>query len=181
MAILDDICLVSFGDFHFLYRRNYNIYLACDYHSGYWWKGKYVWIVNLFLLSSTVVQPSTGQLADIFGRRWPMLISVALFIFGSGIGGGAHNVEMLIAGRTVQGIGCGGAMVMVELVICDMVSLRERGKYVGLLFSTGAIGSIIGPVIGGAIAEHNWVGLLLPYTLLPCQLIDKITALDFLC
>lgn len=117
---------------------------------------QYIWLSSAFLLASTVVQPIIGQLADIFGRRWPMIISVALFILGSGIIGGAKNVATMIAGRTVQGLGGGGQFVLVEIIACDMVPLRERGKYLGMVLSSGAVGSTLGPILGGVIAEHNW-------------------------
>jgi EmrB/QacA subfamily drug resistance transporter len=117
---------------------------------------QYVWLSSSFLLASTVVQPFIGQLANVFGRRWPMIISVALFMLGSGIVGGANNVETMIAGRTVQGLGGGGQFVLVEIIACDMVPLRERGKYLGMVLSSGAVGSTLGPIIGGAIAESDW-------------------------
>jgi hypothetical protein len=117
---------------------------------------QYVWLSSSFLLASTVVQPFIGQLANIFGRRWPMIISVALFMLGSGIIGGAKNVETMIAGRTVQGLGGGGQFVLVEIIACDMVPLRERGKYLGMVLSSGAVGSTLGPIIGGVIAERDW-------------------------
>ncbi|KAF2276646.1 putative efflux pump antibiotic resistance protein [Westerdykella ornata] len=117
---------------------------------------QYVWISSSFLLASTVVQPFIGQLANIFGRRWPMLISVALFIVGSAIIGSANNVNQIIGGRTVQGLGGGGQFVLVEIIACDMVPLRERGKYLGMVLSAGAVGSTLGPIIGGVIAQNNW-------------------------
>ena len=117
---------------------------------------EYVWIGNSFLLASTVVQPLTGQLADIFGRRWPMIVSVLLFILGSGIAGGASSAQMLIGGRTVQGIGSGGIFVLLDIITCDLVPVRERGKFLGLVLSTGAVGSTLGPIVGGALADTNW-------------------------
>ena len=119
-------------------------------------QGQFVWIANSFVLASTAVQPLVGQLSDIFGRRWPMLISVGLFILGSGIGGGANTTAMLIAGRTVQGLGSGGIFVLVDLITCDLVPMRERGQYLGIMLSTAGIGTTIGPLIGGAIAQANW-------------------------
>jgi hypothetical protein len=116
----------------------------------------YVWIGDSFLLASTVVQPLVGQLADIFGRRYPMLICLGFFMLGSGISGGANSVAMLIAGRTVQGLGAGGIFVLLDIITCDMVPIRERGKFLGLVLSTGAIGSTLGPTIGGAIADWDW-------------------------
>ncbi|KAL4965415.1 MDR family MFS transporter [Aspergillus stella-maris] len=117
----------------------------------------YVWTINSYLLASTAVQPLFGQAANIFGRRDLTILSVLLFILGSGLAGGAHDTAMLIGGRTVQGIGGGGINTMVEIVVCDLVSLRERGKYVGLIGSMWAIGSVVGPILGGAFAQHaSW-------------------------
>lgn len=62
---------------------------------------QYVWIANSFVVASCVPQPLFGQLANLFGRRKPFIVSVALFTIGSGIGGGARNAAMLIAGRTI--------------------------------------------------------------------------------
>ncbi|KUI63648.1 hypothetical protein VM1G_10498 [Cytospora mali] len=116
----------------------------------------YVEVANCFVFAQTVVQPGIAQLCNIFGRRWPMVIAVCVFALGSGIAGGANDTATMIAGRTVQGLGSGGIMLMVELIVCDMVPLRERGKYLGIVLSTAALGSIVGPVVGGALAEKDW-------------------------
>ncbi|KAH7348435.1 major facilitator superfamily domain-containing protein [Rhexocercosporidium sp. MPI-PUGE-AT-0058] len=115
----------------------------------------YAWLVNSFLLTSMILQPLVGQVADIFGRRWLMISSVAVFVFGSGICGGASNSTMLIAGRTIQGIGGGGVNVLIELIICDLVPLRERGKFLGIVLSTFTIGASVGPFIGGIIVQNT--------------------------
>lgn len=117
----------------------------------------YAWTINSHLLASTAVQPLFGQAANIFGRRSLTLLSVVLFLLGSGIAGGASSTAMMIGGRTVQGIGGGGFNTMVEIVVCDLVSLRERGKYVGLIGSMWAIGSVVDPLLGGAFAQYaSW-------------------------
>jgi hypothetical protein len=115
-----------------------------------------VWIANSFVLASTVVQPLYAQLSNIFGRRNPMLIALILFSLGSGIAGGASNVAMLIGGRTVQGLGSAGLFVLADLIVCDLVPVRERAKYMGIVISTGTIGTTLGPIIGGALAQADW-------------------------
>ncbi|CAH0022309.1 unnamed protein product [Clonostachys rhizophaga] len=117
---------------------------------------QFVWIANCFVISSTVLQPLFGQIADIFGRRYPLAFSILVFALGSGIGGGSHNVGMLIAGRTVQGVGAGGIYVLIDIVCCDLVPLRERGKYLGLMFSGAGVAAALGPPVGGALAEADW-------------------------
>ncbi|KAK3377352.1 major facilitator superfamily protein [Lasiosphaeria ovina] len=120
----------------------------------------YIWAVNGFLLSSTAFQPLFGQLANVFGRRWPVIVAVATFILGSGISGGATSIVMLIAGRVVQGIGGGGINVLIEIIVCDIVPLRERGTYLGVIFGFIGLGTSLGPLFGGLIVEHTtwrWV------------------------
>lgn len=116
----------------------------------------YLWIAQCFIFSSTAPQPLYGQLANTFGRRNPFLVAVALFALGSGIAGGASSPAMLISGRTVQGLGAAGLYVLSDILICDLVPPRHRGPYLSAVLSTAGIGSTIGPVIGGAIAQHNW-------------------------
>ncbi|KAK1149548.1 hypothetical protein N8T08_005097 [Aspergillus melleus] len=114
----------------------------------------YIWFVNAFFLSSTAFQPLYGQLADVFGRRWPLISAVSFFALGSGISGGAKSTAMLIGGRAVQGIGLGGVNMLIDIVICDLVPLRERGQFMALIFVIFAVGSSIGPFVGGALTQH---------------------------
>lgn len=87
-------------------------------------------------------------------------MSTATFTLGSGLSGGAKNINMLIAGRLVQGIGAGGINVLIEIIICDILPLRERGRYLGITFGLIALGSTLGPLFGGLIVQHaswRWV------------------------
>ncbi|CAI6337893.1 unnamed protein product [Periconia digitata] len=117
----------------------------------------YVWFVNAIFLSSAVVQPLFGQLADVFGRRWPCIFTVAMFALGSGISGGSNSVAMLIAGRTLQGVGLGGVNVLLEIIVCDLVPMRKRGAILGIIFAVFSAGSSIGPLISGVIVDRaSW-------------------------
>ncbi|KAI1120165.1 MFS general substrate transporter [Nemania abortiva] len=121
---------------------------------------KYVWIANTYVITSTAIQPLFGQLSDIFGRRYITLIAVALFLLGSGLSGGAVNVAMLISGRSIQGIGSGAIMMLLDLIVCDLVPLRQRPKYLGLVFASSGVSAALGPLIGGAIVSTiswRWV------------------------
>ncbi|TVY19259.1 Efflux pump FUS6 [Lachnellula arida] len=113
----------------------------------------YVWVANSYFLTMAAFQPLFGQLSDLWGRRWIFIATVALFVLGSGLIGGAHTGAMLIAGRSIQGTGAGGINMMVDLVVCDLVPLRERGKYMGMIFGIGATISAVGPLIAGALTE----------------------------
>jgi hypothetical protein len=86
----------------------------------------FIWAINGYFVGIAAVQPMYGQFSDIFGRRWPMLISVAIFALGSGLCGGSNSTAMLIAARVVQGLGAGGIFSLVEIIVADLVPLRER-------------------------------------------------------
>ncbi|CZR62344.1 related to putative multidrug transporter Mfs1.1 (major facilitator family protein) [Phialocephala subalpina] len=119
----------------------------------------YAWVANSYFLTSMLVQPLFGQLADIWGRRWPMICSVIILIIGSAIYGWATNGAILIAGRTIQGIGSGGASMLVELIIYDLVPLHERSKSMRIIMGTFTIGTAVGPFLGGIIWVF-WLNLL---------------------
>lgn len=120
----------------------------------------YIWFVNAYFLTGAAFLPLLGQLSDIFGRRWVFISVVAIFTLGSGISGGANSSTMLIAGRAVQGIGGGGINLLIELIVSDLVPLRERGNYMSLLFAFFALGTAIGPFVGGILVQRSswrWV------------------------
>ncbi|POR37747.1 Uncharacterized protein TPAR_02065 [Tolypocladium paradoxum] len=117
---------------------------------------QYLWIANSFVVASGVLQPLFGQLLDIFGRRIPLMLAVALVALGSALRGAARNVAMMMAGRVIQGAGAGGMYVRASGHCCNLVSLRERGKYLGLMLSRSGVAAAIGPLVGGELAEANW-------------------------
>ncbi|KIO20592.1 hypothetical protein M407DRAFT_29797 [Tulasnella calospora MUT 4182] len=92
----------------------------------------FAWVGSAFALGSTAILPLVGGLAQIFGRRPIVIGSILFFALGSGLCGGANNMTMLIAGRTIQGIGGGGILATSEIVVADMVPLRQRGAYMGI-------------------------------------------------
>ncbi|KAI1374325.1 major facilitator superfamily protein [Hypoxylon crocopeplum] len=123
-------------------------------------EANYIWAVNGYYLATTALQPLFGQLANIFGRRWPIIAATATFTLGSGICGGAVNMAMLIAGRVIQGIGAAGINVLIDTIMCDLVPLRERGKYLGILIGMTSVGTALGPLFGGLIVAYSswrWV------------------------
>ncbi|KAJ0120674.1 hypothetical protein J7T55_015405 [Diaporthe amygdali] len=130
--------------------------IAAELNAG----DNYVWFLNGFLLTATIFLPLYGQFADVFGRRWPTIAGVALFALGSGISGGANSAAMMIAGRLVQGVGAAGINSMTQIIIGDLLPVRERPKYMGIVFAVFGVGTAIGPPIGGVIAQNGdwrWV------------------------
>ncbi|KAM5349735.1 hypothetical protein ACJ41O_006240 [Fusarium nematophilum] len=120
----------------------------------------YIWMVNVYFLTSAAVQPLYSQLADIWGRRWPTITALGIFALGSGIAGGSNSASMLIGGRTIQGLGAAGINVLVEIIICDLLPLRERGQFMGLMLFFIVLGSVLGPFLGGILVDRvswRWV------------------------
>ncbi|RYP41492.1 hypothetical protein DL767_000997 [Monosporascus sp. MG133] len=120
----------------------------------------YIWIANAYFLTMTAFQPLYGQTANIFGRRSLTLLAVFFFAVGSAVSGPAQNLGTLIAGRAIKGIGGGGINVMIDMIISDLVPVRERPKYLGFVFMAYTVAVALGPVIGGLLAERvswRWV------------------------
>ncbi|KAI0180761.1 MFS general substrate transporter [Hypoxylon sp. FL1284] len=120
----------------------------------------YVWITSAFFLTSAATQPLFGQLSNLFGRRHLTLSIIAIYILGSGICGGAKNPAMLIAGRAVQGAGSGGINMIIDIIVSDLVPLRQRGNFIAIIMSVYGLGSTLGPILGGVIVENTswrWV------------------------
>tara|TARA_B100001123_G_scaffold450277_1_gene619783 strand:+ start:19349 stop:20884 length:1536 start_codon:yes stop_codon:yes gene_type:complete len=123
----------------------------------------YSWIVTAYLLSTTVSTPLYGKLSDLYGRRLMFQVAILVFVAGSLFAGLAQGMLQLIFCRAVQGIGAGGLMAMTFAVVGDVVSPRQRGRYIGLLAGTWAFASVIGPLIGGFIVDNmswRWVFLI---------------------
>jgi EmrB/QacA subfamily drug resistance transporter len=115
------------------------------------------WVITAYLLASTAVAPVFGTLADIYGRRAMIIAALSLFVVGSILCAVAPNMPVLILARGLQGLGGGGIMPIVQTVISDVVTPRERGQYQAYFSSVWMAAGIAGPVIGGVFAEHlHW-------------------------
>ncbi|KAE8388989.1 major facilitator superfamily domain-containing protein [Aspergillus alliaceus] len=115
------------------------------------------WVGTSFYLSSTVCQPIISLFSDICGRRFAILSSLVILITGSIFGAVSHNFTVLLLGRCLQGCGAGGVSVMADVILTDIIPLRDRGKWYGLMSVLSTIGYITGPLIGGALAQHaSW-------------------------
>src|SRR5947208_7158362 len=115
------------------------------------------WVITAYLLASTAVAPVFGTLADIYGRRAMIIASLSLFIAGSVLCAVAPNMPVLILARGLQGLGGGGIMPIVQTVISDVVSPRERGQYQAYFSGVWVAAGIGGPIVGGVFAEHlHW-------------------------
>ncbi|KAK3985098.1 major facilitator superfamily-domain-containing protein [Cladorrhinum sp. PSN332] len=82
-----------------------------------------------------------------------MLFAVVIFGFGSALSGAAFNSTMLICGRIIQGMGSGGIDLFAELILCDITPLSRRGHYVAIKAAVYALGTTVGPLLGGVFAQ----------------------------
>lgn len=113
------------------------------------------WAGTSYLLASTVLQPIVGSFSHIFGRKPLVLISIFFFAVGIIIASVANNFTVILVGRSIQGVGGGGILTMVEIVVTDLVPLRFRGQYYSLISSMWAIGSVAGPILGMLTLTSN--------------------------
>lgn len=115
------------------------------------------WVVTAYLLAETVATVLVGKFGDLFGRKLIFQVSAVVFISGSFLCGLAGNMTLLILWRGVQGIGAGGLMVTSMALIADVVPLRERGKYQGLIGAVFGVATVIGPLLGGLFTDQlSW-------------------------
>ncbi|KAJ2180773.1 hypothetical protein GGF45_001831 [Coemansia sp. RSA 551] len=116
-----------------------------------------IWIITIYLLSTTAAQPLFGKFSDVLGRFQAVTVAVVIFCVGSIVCAAANSMGMLLAGRAIQGIGGGGLMSMPSVIMSDVTAERDRGKYTSFLAASWGIASAVGPVMGGAIVENaNW-------------------------
>ncbi|KAF8482463.1 iron permease [Russula ochroleuca] len=140
---------------------------------------QFIWVGSAYALGETALVPLCGGLSQIIGRRPIMLSALSLFALGSAICGAASSMNMLIAGRGVQGLGAGAIISSVQIMLSDLVTLRERGTFSGLIALAWAVGGGVGPVIGGSMAQSgNWRWLF--YLNLPICAFCAIMILLFL-
>jgi MFS family permease len=132
------------------------------------------WVGTSYLLTSTTVQPMYGRLSDIFGRKVVLLCCLVIFLFASLACALAHSMIQLIIFRAFQGIGGGGITTLGMIIsgtcfcyalycadlrrtVSDVVSLRDRGKYQGIMGGVTAVSNSLGPIIGGVLSEQvSW-------------------------
>lgn len=155
------------------------------------------WLSTSYLLTSTAASPLYGRFSDIFGRKTCIIFALTGFLIGSALCAAAQSITQLIVFRALAGAFGGGIVSLVMVIVGDVVSLRERGTYQGLLGVVVALSNSGGPLIGGALASVGWrwcfiiavpiiiVALAMVVILLPLKKVEgsvksKLAKIDYL-
>jgi EmrB/QacA subfamily drug resistance transporter len=118
------------------------------------------WVVTAYLLASTVSVPLYGKISDMYGRKNLFQFAIVIFVLGSVAAGASQTMGQLIAFRAVQGVGAGGLITLAMTIIGDVVSPRERGRYMGYIGAVFGVSSVAGPLLGGYFVDNltwRWI------------------------
>lgn len=132
------------------------------------------WIGSSFLVASTAFQLINGRLSDIFGRKNCLLLCLALLGIGDIGCGCSQSKEMLFIFRSIAGIGGGGINSLAMIIVSDITTLENRGKYQGIFGAIIAMANGTGPFIGGALVDSvtwRWVFWIVPMLALPAAVL----------
>ncbi|SHN00803.1 MDR family MFS transporter [Actinacidiphila paucisporea] len=113
------------------------------------------WVTTSFLITSTIATPLYGKLSDQYGRKPFFLFAISVFVVGSALCMLSTSMYMLAGFRAFQGIGAGGLFSLAFAIIGDIIPPRERAKYQGYFMAVFGTSSVLGPVIGGALAGQD--------------------------
>lgn len=113
----------------------------------------FTWVVTATLLTTAISTPVWGKLADLFNRKLLFQLAIVIFVLATAAAGFSQDTTTLIAFRAVQGIGAGGLAALSQVLMADIISPRERGRYMGLFGAVMAVATVGGPLLGGVITD----------------------------
>ncbi|WP_052672354.1 MFS transporter [Aliterella atlantica] len=112
------------------------------------------WVVNAYTLTAASLLLTSGTLGDIYGRKRVLLVGLVIFTISSLICGFAPNLEILIAGRVLQGVGAAALIPSTLAIVTDTFpDPQEQTKAIGIWSAVSGIAFIAGPVLGGLLVD----------------------------
>ena len=113
----------------------------------------FTWVVTATLLTTAISTPIWGKLADLTNRKVLYQVAILIFVLATAAAGFAQDAGTLIAFRAVQGLGAGGLAALSQVLMADIISPRERGRYMGMFGAVMAVATVGGPLLGGLITD----------------------------
>jgi EmrB/QacA subfamily drug resistance transporter len=114
----------------------------------------FAWVTTAYVLPGSVTTPLYGKLGDLYGRKPVFLFAILAFLAGSALSGVSHSMTQLVVFRVVQGVGGAGLILSVVTIFADLFSPEERPRYAGYFGVVFAAASVLGPPLGGFVADH---------------------------
>lgn len=137
------------------------------------------WVVLSYLLGVTTSIVSVGRLGDLYGRRRLLVGGLLLFTGAAALGGLAPSLGVLLVVRGAQGVGAAVLMALTLAFVADVVPKERTGSAMGLLGTTSAVGTALGPSVGGVLTAHlGWQATF--WVQLPLGLLALLLGLRFL-
>lgn len=124
------------------------------------------WASIAFILGIAVTQPIYASISDVVGRKYALYVAIILFGIGSIVFSTATGMSHIVVGRLIKGLGGGGLDVLQTIILCDITTLKERPRWLGVISIANAVGALAGPFIGGVFAEEvgwpwlGWINLI---------------------
>ncbi|KAI8635300.1 major facilitator superfamily domain-containing protein [Xylariaceae sp. FL1651] len=127
------------------------------------------WYAASFLLTQISFLPSCGRFYTFYSIKWTYIIMLLIFVLGSTVCALAPNSIALIVGRALAGLGAAGLLSGATVILSYCIALEKRAFLLALIFGVYGVGSVTGPLVGGAITDNKtlswrfifWFNLLL--------------------
>ncbi|KAG0048672.1 hypothetical protein BGZ83_006411 [Gryganskiella cystojenkinii] len=155
-------------------------------------------VFTCYVITFNAFQGLYGKMSNVFGRKPTIFVAICIFLVGSILSGASQSMNMFLGCRALTGIGAGGIFSLSNIVIADLVSIRDRGKFQGFISAVFAISALIGPVLGGAFVDKVswrwcfWIQIALAVITVPTlaimlklprpkgNIMEKIKSIDWL-